>query len=95
MKKPSPELVDALATLQHARQQVGAAEQLVWQHLLCAFPEIRDTLADWDISVDQSASWFCAPRFDDRTLSAADLYAAGRGDEVLRLLNQIAHGVYR
>ena len=95
MKKPSPELVDALATLQQARQQASEAEQLVWRHLLNAFPEIRDALADWDIPVDQCAPWFCAPRFDDRTPSAADLYAAGRGDEVLRLLNQVAHGVYR
>lgn len=95
MKTPSAELVDALATLQEARQQVSLAEQLVWRHLLIAFPEIRDTLADWDIPVDQSASWFCAPRFDQRTLSAADLYVAGRGREVVRLLNQITHGVYR
>ncbi|HPF72463.1 MAG TPA: hypothetical protein P5171_03005 [Xanthomonadaceae bacterium] len=95
MKTPSPDLVDALAKLQQARQQVSRAEQLVWQHLLDAFPEIRDTLADWDIPVDQSASWFCAPRFDERTLSAADLFVAGRGNEVVRLLNQMAHGVYR
>jgi len=93
--KASPQLVDALAKLQLARQQTGEAEQLVWHHLLNAYPEIRDTLADWYIPVDQAALWFCTLRFDDRTLSAADLYAAGRGDEVVRLLNQMGHGVYR
>ena len=95
MNTPSPELLDALTTLQQARQQTSRAEQLVWRYLLEAFPEVRDTLADWDIPVDQSASWFCAPRFDGRTLSAADLFVAGRGREVVRLLNQMAHGVYR
>lgn len=95
MKKSSPELADALATLQQARQQVSQSEQLVWRHLLNAFPEIHDTLADWDIPLDKAAPWFCAPRFDARTLSAADLYAAGRGDEVVHLLNQMAHGVFR
>ena len=95
MKKPSSELVDALAILQRARHRTSKAEQLVWHHLLDAYPEIRQTLANWDIPVDQAASWFCTPRFDARTLSAADLYAAGRGDEVVRLLNQMGHGVYR
>ena len=93
--KASPLLVDALAKLQLARQQIGEAEQLVWHHLLNVYPEIRDSLVDWDIPVDQAAPWFCALRFDGRTLSAADLYSAGRGDEVVRLLNQMGHGVYR
>ncbi|MCA9233375.1 MAG: hypothetical protein KDA57_22210 [Planctomycetales bacterium] len=95
MKKPSPELVDALAKLRQARQQVSQAEQLVWWHLLNTFPEIRDTLAYLEIPVGQSASWFCTPRFDEQTLSAADLYLAGRGIEVVRLLNKLALGVYR
>lgn len=95
MKKPSSELVDALAILQRARHRTSKAEQLVWHHLLDAYPEVRETLAGWDIPVDQAASWFCTPRFDERTLSAADLYATGRGDEVVHLLNQMAHGVFR
>ena len=95
MKEPSSELVDALARLQQARHRTSQAEQLVWHHLLDAYPEVRETLADRDIPVDQAAPWFCTPRFDERTLSAADLYAAGRGDEVVHFLNQMAHGVFR
>ncbi|MEZ5465421.1 MAG: hypothetical protein R3F22_09430 [Lysobacteraceae bacterium] len=95
MSKNASELRVALDLLRFARERVAEAEVFVWERLLIANPEIRDTLADWGIPVDQAAPWFCAPRFDARTLSAADLYAAGRGDEVVRLLNQLGHGAYR
>lgn len=95
MSNATAELAGALESLRLARERVSEAERLAWKCLLIAHPEIPGVLADLGILIEDAAMWFCTPRFDERTLSAADLYLVGRGDEVVGLLTQLAHGVYR
>lgn len=88
-------LLAAIDQMKTAKGLYDEACRNVWPALLSAHPEIRGVLKEWAMDEDAAGKWFCSPHFDAGDKTAAELFAEGRGDEVLSRINQIAHGVYR
>lgn len=86
-------LAHAISQMNQAKSDYHRACDEVWPLLVATYPEIREILQELNMPEPESARWFCTPHFDDDK-SAAELFAEGRGSEVIRLIRRIAYGEY-
>jgi len=92
----------AEASLEEAVGQLHAARVIyeenihaVYLQLVSRYSELRAVLESRGSDDTGVAAWLCAPTFDNNTKSPADLFVAGRGQEVLDRIVQSDAGVYR
>ena len=87
-------LSDAISHLNECIRAQQEAEKTVLSALLIEFPQVGELLSELALSEAKARTWMCSKHFDLSTKSAAELYAVGRGEEVVRRVRQIAHGIY-
>lgn len=86
-------LRDAIRAMKQAHDAYEAQCHVVWRSLRSEYPEVELTLNQCGFTEKSARPWFFNRIFDDRTKCGAELFADGRGQEVLDRILRMAHGM--
>lgn len=87
-------LAQCVEDMQATRQAHLDACRAAWAVLLNYRPEVRELLKQYRLDEGHAGPMFWTTRFDGGERSAIELFAEGRGDEVVERIHRMMSGVY-
>jgi hypothetical protein len=87
-------LAQCVEDMRATRQAHLDACRAAWAVLLSGRPEVRELLNESCLDEEQAGPMFWKAHFDGGERSAIELFAEGRGEEVVARIRKMMYGVY-